>query len=128
MNGLVVRVLKHNRIERRADTNDHTAGHTCLAVCSQEYALQVIYNNMKRIINEYEFSDSFHRMGRGSQFSYEGLRALFEYLENYEQETETEMELDVIALCSEFTEYENLKELQENYTDIESMEDIASLA
>ena len=36
--------------------------------------------------------------------------------------TGEEVELDVIALCCEYTEYENLEELQENYTDIDSME------
>jgi len=61
-------------------------------------------------------------MDRNNQFTYEGKRALFDYLENYEEETDQEMELDIIALCCDFTEYENLKELQENYNNIESIE------
>lgn len=53
-----------------------------------------------------------------------GKRALFDYLEAYEEDTGDEVEFDVIALCCEYTEYENLKELQEDYTDIKSIEDL----
>ena len=63
-------------------------------------------------------------MDRNNQFTYEGKKALFDYLENYEEETDQQIELDVIAFCCEFTEYENLKELQENYSDIENMEQL----
>ena len=59
-----------------------------------------------------------------NNFSYEGLVALFEYLEDYEQSTGTQIEFDPIALCVEYTEYEDLKDLQANYSDIESMEDL----
>jgi hypothetical protein len=34
---------------------------------------------MINTINKYEFSDAFQKMGRGDQFSYEGLIALFDY-------------------------------------------------
>ena len=63
-------------------------------------------------------------MDRNNQFTYEGKRALFDYLENYEEETDQEIELDVIALCCDYTEYENLKELQENYSNIENMDQL----
>lgn len=46
------------------------------------------------------FRDQFHRMGRGEQFSYKGLQVLFEYLED----VNPEYELDVVALCCDFTE------------------------
>lgn len=79
---------------------------------------------MKRNVSEYDFQRAFEDMGRSDQFSYKGLKALYEYLERFEEDTGQEMELDVIALCCEFTEYKNLEELQENYTDIEDMEDL----
>lgn len=43
-------------------------------------------------------------MGRDAQFSYEGKRALFDYLEGYEESTGDSIELDVIALCCDYTE------------------------
>ena len=45
------------------------------------------------------FHDAFHHMGRKDNFSYDGLNALYDYLDELE-----EYELDVIALCCEFTE------------------------
>jgi len=79
---------------------------------------------MKKSVNFYDFEDSFKKMDRVNNFTYEGLKALFEYLESYEEDTGTEIELDVIALCCEYTEYENLKELQNSYPDIESIEEL----
>lgn len=46
-----------------------------------------------------EFCDAFASMGRGDQFSYAGKQALFDYLVDYGP-----VELDVIALCCEYTE------------------------
>ena len=79
---------------------------------------------MKQSVNFNQFCDAFQRMGRESQFSYEGKRALFNYLDDLEENVGEEIELDVVALCCDFTEYENLKELQENYSDIEDMDDL----
>jgi len=76
-------------------------------------------------INKYEFSDAFQKMGRGKQFSYEGLDSLFDYLEMLEDDIGEQIELDVIALCCEYSEYDNLKEFQNDYGDeYESLEDI----
>jgi len=82
---------------------------------------------MKKTINIYDFRDAFHKAGRGNQFTSEGQRALFEYLEGYEEDTGEEIELDVIALCCDFTEYENIAEFwlvydQEDYPDINAIE------
>jgi hypothetical protein len=80
---------------------------------------------MKQSINEYQFRDAFHKMGRGEQFSYDGLTALYDYLEQYEDDTGQEIELDVIALCCDFTEYDSLAEFREDYgEDYETIEDI----
>ena len=61
------------------------------------------------------FADAFRRMGRENQFSREALEALFEYLENYEEDTGIRVELDVIGLCCEFTEYESAITAAEDY-------------
>ena len=63
-------------------------------------------------------------MNRDNQFSYEGLEALYNYIEDYEESCDTETELDVIALCCEYTEYGSLEELKNNYDMIESFEDL----
>ena len=80
---------------------------------------------MINTINKYEFSDAFQKMGRGDQFSYEGLIALFDYLEMLEDDIGEPIELDVISLCCEYSEYDNLKEFQNDYGDgYESIDDI----
>ena len=61
------------------------------------------------------FADAFRRMGRENQFSREALEALFEYIENYEEDTGIRVELDVVGLCCEFTEYETAVEAAEDY-------------
>lgn len=60
---------------------------------------------MKTIITQYAFTDAFRACGRESQFSPAALRALFEHLERVEEDTDTELELDPIALCCEWSEY-----------------------
>ena len=80
---------------------------------------------MKQSINKYQFIDAFHKMGRGEQFSYDGLTALYDYLEQLGDEIGEEIELDVIALCCEYAEYDNFAEFQEYYgEDYQTMEDI----
>ena len=59
---------------------------------------------MKTTVNWYEFRDAFTRMGRENNFSYNGLRVLFDYFEQYEEDTGEEVEMDVIAICCEFNE------------------------
>lgn len=51
------------------------------------------------------FRDKFTSAGRGEQFSYEALEVLFDYYDELE-----DFELDVIAICCEWTEYENEEE------------------
>ena len=66
-------------------------------------------------INEYDFSTAFHKMGRGKQFSYDGLKSLYYYLEEFSNDTGEQIELDVIALCCEYCEYESLQEFKKDY-------------
>lgn len=75
---------------------------------------------IKTIDSKWEFQDEFKKMDRADNFSREGLNALFDYLDDSDQQ----IELDVIALCCEFTEYANFAELQENYSEISDMEDL----
>jgi len=80
---------------------------------------------MKQTIGIHQFNKAFEDMNRLTNFSYEGRKALFDYLEQYEQDTGSEVELDVIALCCEYSEYDNLAEFQKDYgKEYESMKDI----
>ena len=59
---------------------------------------------MKQTVYLSSFRDAFIKAGRKDQFSYEGLGLLFDYFEQYEDDTGEEMELDVIAICCDFSE------------------------
>ena len=63
---------------------------------------------MIQTINEYQFADAFKSI-RPDHFSYEGLKALYDYLEDYEDSTGEQIELDVIGLCCEYVEYEEIE-------------------
>ena len=70
---------------------------------------------MKQSINAYDFERAFVLADRKDQFSYDGLKALFEYLEDFEDDTGEEIELDVIALCCDYSEYESALECAKDY-------------
>ena len=75
---------------------------------------------MKQSINKSEFRDAFRACGRENQFSYEGLGLLFDWLEDwYADASSGEYELDVIALCCDFSEL-SLDEVLLQYEIIES--------
>ena len=79
---------------------------------------------MKETITESRFIDMFNSR-RPNQFTYEGLTALFEHLEEFEDATGEEIELDVIGLCCEYCEYDSLKEFNDDYgEEYETIEDI----
>ena len=84
---------------------------------------------MKQSVNDCDFIDAFRNYFGGqykTNFSYEGLKALFEWFEEYENDTGEEMELDVVAICCDFTEYESLKEYNEDYDkEYEEIDEIA---
>jgi len=80
---------------------------------------------MKQTVNFYDFQSAFTSSQYCNNFTYDGLKALFEYLEQYEGDCGHEIDLDVCAICCDFTEYENLKDFQDNYSeDYESIENI----
>lgn len=77
---------------------------------------------MKQTINLHNFRDAFHNMGRGEQFSYEGLEILFDFIEDCERDLGEEWELDVIALCCDFSE-QTESEVRDTYS-IEEGQDV----
>jgi hypothetical protein len=70
---------------------------------------------MKTTVNFNDFQDAFRRFDRASQFSRAGLVALFDYLEELERESEDEYELDVIALCCDFAEFDTAEDAAREY-------------
>jgi len=58
---------------------------------------------MKQTITEHQFIEAFNKT-RPENFDYEGLGILFNYFEQYEQDTGEELELDVIAICCDYSQ------------------------
>ena len=63
-------------------------------------------------VNEHDFLDAF-RNTRPNNFSYEALKELFEYYDNLSEDTEKNIELDVIAICCEWSEMSESEVFQE---------------
>jgi hypothetical protein len=70
---------------------------------------------MKTTVSKYDFERAFADADRKENFSYEGLGLLFDYLEEYEDSTGEEVELDVIALCCDYAE-ETVSDIARNYS------------
>lgn len=66
---------------------------------------------MIKTITEFDFVKSFDDVNRSSNFTIAGRKALFEMFE----ELSPDMELDPIAVCCDFTEYESLEEWKQDY-------------
>ena len=70
---------------------------------------------MKTTVSKYDFERAFVDFGRKEDFSYEALNLLFDYFESYEEETGEEVELDVIAICCDYTE-DTVADIARNYS------------
>jgi len=82
---------------------------------------------MFKTVNFHDFQDAFHRAGRNEQFSRKAKNMLFEYLEQYEDDTGQKLELDVIALCCEYEETAVTDVAASYDIDIEGLEDEEAL-
>ena len=65
-------------------------------------------------VTETIFRDMFQAI-RPDNFTRYGLICLFDHLMEYEDETGEQIEFDVIAICSDFTEYVNWAEFHDDY-------------
>lgn len=70
---------------------------------------------MKKSVNLHTFRESFRTMGRQANFSWQGLEALFDYLEKLEDDIGEELELDVIGLCCDYSEHDSAREAAQEY-------------
>ena len=69
---------------------------------------------VQSIDSVYQFREAFRLAGRGDQFSYEGLEVLFDYLDNLSEDTGETVELDVVALCCDYSE-DTFEDIAANY-------------
>ena len=77
-----------------------------------------------KTISRTDFHDAFRQAGREYQFSYEALNALYDYLVEMYESQGTTYELDVIALCCEFSEYKSGAELFKNHPQYLTLDEI----
>lgn len=70
---------------------------------------------MKTTVNNCDFHDAFRAYDRLENFSYEGRNLLFEMLEQIEEDTGEEIELDVIAICCDYNE-DSVDAIADNYS------------
>lgn len=70
---------------------------------------------MKTTVSRYDFERAFADADRKENFSYEGLSVLFDYLEDHEEQTGEELELDVVVLCCDYSE-DTVANIARNYS------------
>ena len=58
----------------------------------------------------WDFEEHFNAMGRGDQFSRQAMEALFEYYSDME-----DFQLDVVAICCDWTEFDSEQDALDNY-------------
>jgi hypothetical protein len=69
---------------------------------------------MYQLINKYQFRDAFTG-DRKDTFSYEGLGALYDFLEEDGSSSDMGNELDVVAICCDFSEHTSATECAKDY-------------
>ena len=83
---------------------------------------------MKTTVTESMFVRAFENMGRAEGWTEFQLRCLYQDIIQMEDDTDTEIELDVIAIDCEFAPYDTLAEFLHDYPqlegEVESVEDI----
>jgi hypothetical protein len=87
---------------------------------------------MKTTINFSEFRDLFQQI-RPENFSYQGQKILFDYFEDYEESAGEELEIDIIAICCDYSEaswetiaadYDSSIELDKNLNEDEQKQQV----
>ena len=74
-------------------------------------------------VNEWDFR-RFFKESRPENFSLEGLYTLYNYLNDLSEDIGKDIELDIIAICCDYTEYESLEKALEQYENINSYDEL----
>ena len=69
---------------------------------------------MKTTLSTWDIADALKR-DENANWSHAGAQALAEYLEEYEESTGEDMELDVVAIRCDFSEYASLEDWASEY-------------
>lgn len=77
---------------------------------------------MKMTLTYNDFERAFRDYDRYKDFGRDALEALWEYLEEYEESTGEEIELDVLALCCDYGAYDYLN-IAEEFDDLVEREE-----
>lgn len=78
---------------------------------------------MKQTVDFQTFRDTFRAYDRADQFSREGLELLFDHLEEMERDNGVEAELDVVALCCDYSEDTPESIAQDYRIDLDGVDD-----
>jgi hypothetical protein len=81
---------------------------------------------MVKTVSESDFIREF-KDARPDDFSNDALSGIYNYLSDLSEDIGEAMELDVIAICCDFTEYNSLEEVIENYSDLSDIECVDDL-
>ena len=92
-------------------------------------AIRIISGGFKMIqtITEAQFRQAFHDYGREEQFSHEALGLIFNWFEQFEQDTGEPYDLDVIAICCDISE-STPEEVQRQYSVAHDCDDEGDLS
>jgi len=83
---------------------------------------------MKMTINQEQFMDMVMSSTRFKSFGYDGWKALFNYLEERDQENATDTEFEPVAFDGEFTRYETVGAFNGDHgTECKTLTDIREL-
>ena len=72
--------------------------------------------NDEIFIKRFEDYDRLKTDKTGGNFTRQGLKVLFKYLDELSEDTAQNIKLDVIALCCDYSEYKNLDEYLKDYS------------
>jgi hypothetical protein len=77
-------------------------------------------------VSESAFRAEFKGGSYENNFSYEGLGALYSYLYDLSEDIGENINLDVVAICCDYTEYEDFAKFKDEHShlDIQSEKDI----
>jgi predicted ArsR family transcriptional regulator len=83
---------------------------------------------MKTTITQSAFIDAFTSAGRSTQFSHTALKLIFDFIEQVEEDTGEEIELDVVAICCDYVESTTAEvidyysiEVEEGYDEVDAV-------
>ena len=88
----------------------------CIAIINRHGTDSRYNKSMKTTVSRFDFQDAFLKSETyKNNFSYEGLNALFDYFEEYENSTSEDIDFDIVSIACEYSEYESATEAVKQY-------------